>query len=208
MLQGLEKQNRRSIRLKGFNYSRNGAYFVTLCTKERESLFGKILEGEMVTNDAGQVIRTVWNDLPEHYPHVELDQFIVMPNHIHGILLLVGAGLKPALDKVNDANVQNRFGLKPNWAGLKPAPTGKRHGLSEVIRGLKTFSARQINRERNMPGRPVWQRTYYDRIIRNETELNRIREYIINNPLKWHLDRDNPTGMPDDREKRFWKDFS
>jgi REP element-mobilizing transposase RayT len=81
-------------------------------------------------------------------------------------------------------------------AGLKPAPTEKRHGLSEIIRGFKTFSSRRINELRNNPGCPVWQRNYYERVFRNENELARAREYIVNNPLKWELDKENPINCP------------
>jgi putative transposase len=112
----------------------------------------------------------VWNELPNHYPCVTCDTFVVMPNHIHGIIV------------VRDTIV---------GAGLKPAPT--RHGLPEIIRGFKTFSARRINDLRESPGIPIWQRNYYEHIIRNEEELARIREYTANNPLQWENDRENPS---------------
>ena len=157
----------KSLRLRGYDYSRTGAYFVTMCTQNRANLFGKIVKNEMRLNVYGRMVQEVWNGLPWHYPHVVLDAFVIMPNHIHGIVVLsVGAG-------------------------LKPAPT--RHSLPEIVRAFKTFSARQINESRHTPGTPVWQRNYYEHIIRNQAALNRIRQYIIDNPGHWEKDRENPT---------------
>jgi putative transposase len=164
----LEKHRRRSIRLKGYDYSQAGAYFVTMVTRERTCLFGEIVNGQTRLNDAGRVVQRVWNDLPNCYPRVECDAFVVMPNHIHGILVL-GATV---------------------GAGFKPAPT--RHGLFEIIRGFKTFSARRINEMRDASGTPMWQRNYYEHVVRDEDELTRIREYVLSNPLQWENDRENP----------------
>jgi putative transposase len=185
----VSKHHRRSIRLRGYDYAQAGAYFVTIVTRDRVCLFGEVINGEMRLNDRGGLIHSVWDELPDHYPGVKCDAFIVMPNHVHGIIVLaneggvgesdVGAGLKPA-----------RTGLRPTTApgaALNPAPT-----LSEIIRGFKTFSARRINQLRHMPATPVWQRNYYEHIVRGESELNRIREYIANNPLQWEFDQENP----------------
>ena len=168
-----DKHHRRSIRLREYDYSQAGAYFVTICTKDRESIFGEIAGGEMRLNSFGKMVQTCWLDLPRHYPHVELDAFVIMPNHIHGIVVLTYVG-----------------------AGLKPAPT---HGLSEIIRGLKTFSSRRINDSRNTVGTPLWQRNYYEHIIRNETDLDNIRQYIMDNPIKWGEDENNPRNIGRDR---------
>ncbi len=165
------KRQRKSIRLKDYDYSQAGAYFVTSCVKERECLFGQIVDENMILNEYGKIVLSCWNDLPNHYSHVRLDAFQIMPNHVHGIVFIVGAGLKPAPTS---------------------GPTTKRHGLPEIVRAFKTFSARGINESRRTPGEPIWQRNYFDRIIRDENELNRILEYIIYNPLKWEEDKDNP----------------
>ena len=159
--------HRRSIRLQEFDYSFVGAYFVTICAWNRECLFGDVADGEMRLNDLGRVVESVWLALPEHYAGIQLNVNVIMPNHFHGIVNIVGAG-------------------------LKPAPTGKQHGLSEIVRGFKTFSSRRINEIRNNPGCPVWQRNYYERVIRNDIELSLAREYIVNNPLKWDTDDNNP----------------
>jgi len=160
--------SRHSIRLKDYDYSQLGAYFVTICTENRESLFGKIVESEIVLSLFGKIVHDYWGNLPNHYRNVELDLFIIMPNHIHGIVVLN-----------NDNPVKNNS-------------EDKLHGLAEVMRGFKTFSARQINQQRNTPGNAVWQRGYYDHIIRGEESLQKIRDYIESNPLKWEFDRDNP----------------
>ncbi len=180
MSENFEKNNRRSLRLSGYDYSQNGAYFVTVCTRNRESLFGEIEDGNMFLNSYGQIVSDVWSHLPDHYFHVQSDQFVVMPNHIHGIIVsnrdVVGAGLKPAR--------------------TKPAPTDgsiKIHALPEIIRGFKTFSSRRINEMRGTPATQFWQRNYYEHVIRNGADLNSIRQYIIDNPARWETDRENPS---------------
>ncbi len=169
------KHHRRSIRLKGYDYTQTGAYFVTICTQNRECLFGEIVDGFMRLNGLGAVVRACWHDLPHHYARVKLDAFVVMPNHVHGIIVLTH---------------------KTVGAGFKSAPTitmtVKNHGLPEIVRAFKTFSSRRVNEIRNTPGTPVWQRNYYETIIRNEESLNHIRKYITNNPLRWATDRQNP----------------
>jgi putative transposase len=175
-----EIHHRRSIRLKEYDYSQSGAYFVTMCAWQRECLFGEIKDGEILLNAYGELVMKCWNDLPNHYHHARLDEFVVMPNHVHGIIMInVGAGLKPALFE------------KAQGAGLKPAPT-RQHGLQEIVRAFKSFSSRRINDMRNTTDIPVWQRNYYEHIIRDERELHTIREYIKYNPLKWDEDEENP----------------
>ena len=155
--------------------AQSGSYFVTICTYDRQLLFGDVTNGEANLNEFGQIVESAWFDLINHYPHVELDEFIVMPNHVHGIVVL-----PESVD-----------------AGLKPAPTTKqiKHGLPEIVRGLKTFSSRRINSMRGAPGTPVWQRGYYDHIIRNENDLAQIRHYTKYNALKWADDRYNPANQ-------------
>lgn len=166
-----EIHHRRSIRLKGYDYSQAGAHFVTICTQSRKCLFGEITDKEMRLNEAGIILQAAWDALPDHYPFVELDAWIIMPNHVHGIIVLG--------DEVE--------------AGLKPAPTTKtRHELSEIVRALKSFSSRRINERHRTSGEKLWQRNYWEHIVRNESELNRSREYIRNNPAQWELDKLHP----------------
>ncbi|MDF5723751.1 MAG: hypothetical protein PUP91_25460 [Rhizonema sp. PD37] len=184
--------HRRSIRLKGYDYSQPGAYFITICTHQRECLFGEILNGQMQLNNFGRIIQLHWGNLQKHHLHIKLDEFVVMPNHLHGIIILfneiqmfVGAGLNATFTSQTEKTI------------IKPAPTAanigksinyQQKGIPEILRGFKTFSARQINNILCQQGVPLWQRNYYEHIIRNESELNRIREYIVNNPQKWTED--------------------
>jgi putative transposase len=168
-------ERKSSPRLKGFDYSQPGGYFVPICTAQRVCLFGEIIEGQMVLNPLGEIVLHAWMTLPTHYSHVKLDEIIVMPNHIHGIVML----LEDRRDRFRNLSLR----------GLHQQ---KRHGLSEIIRGFKTWSARRINQIQNTPGTPVWQRSFYDHIIRDDDDLNRIRSYIIENPLTWNQDRNNP----------------
>ncbi|MFN3481336.1 MAG: transposase, partial [Thermodesulfovibrionales bacterium] len=172
--------HRRSIRLKDYDYSQAGAYFVTICTYKRQCLFGHIINGKMVLNEYGQCVEYTWKDLINHNFNILLDTFAIMPNHVHGIVILQDID-----------NNKHTVG-----AGSEPAPT-KKPLLFEIVRQFKTFSARRINQLRNSSGIPLWQRNYYEHIIRNEDELNKIREYIINNPLKWELDIENPERKKD-----------
>jgi putative transposase len=144
---------RRSIRLPGYDYSSAGAYFITICTHRREHLFGEILAGEMQENKSAHIVRSHWFQLPRYYANLTVDEFVIMPDHIHGILI------------------------------LQESPKTK--SIPEIIQGFKTFSARAINRLREQKGIPVWQRNYYEIIIRTESGLDPVRQYIINNPQNW-----------------------
>ncbi len=183
------------MRLRGYDYSTPGAYFVTICSWQRKCMFGEVVDDEVRPNEIGQAIAETWARLSQHYSSVELDEFIVMPNHIHGVILLK----EPASDVAGDR------------AGLKPAPTPnqrRRHGLPEVVRGFKTFSARRINSLRGNPGAPVWQRNYYEHVVRNEEELNRIRQYVRDNPVKWSDDVDNPKNIAYSIDARIFRPAS
>ena len=172
---------RKQLRLRHYDYTQTGSNFVTICTHDRRCILGNVVDGKMLLSDAGKVVSECWNDLPNHYQHIELGEFIVMPNHVHGIVVITGSA-------------EGLTSKKPQ-AGFKPAPTA-RHSLSEVIRGFKTFSGRRINRLTNSTGQPVWQRNFYEHVIRDETSLHTIREYIVNNPAKWSEDRYNPRNLP------------
>jgi putative transposase len=159
-----EKHHRRSIRLPGFDYSQTGVYFVTFCTLDREYLLGQVTDGEMILNPAGKTLWHLWGELPERFPTVSLDAFTVMPNHVHGIIVINLA----------------------SGGAASGAPT-----LGDIIRAYKSIAAIAINRLLGRVGQPLWQRNYYEHIIRDDESLNRIREYISSNPLRWHLDREN-----------------
>jgi REP element-mobilizing transposase RayT len=154
--------------------------------------------GEMRLSRYGETVQFNWGNLPKRYPNIELDAFIVMPNHVHGIIILIDELERASLENLS-AEMQG-FLVKPTPPQTaKIAATqssiavrAKSHGLPEIIRGFKTFSARRINQIRGTAGLPVWQRDYYEHIIRNEESLHKIREYIINNPLSWQQDQLHP----------------
>ena len=285
-----ERHRRRSMRLKGYDYSQAGAYFVTICTQGRACLFGEVVDGEMRLNDAGRMVVAEWERLPALFPNVVLDAFVVMPNHIHGIVILtdpaddatdgataigatiggattgraatggattrvapttagddatpVGAGLVPALSTMaRDDAIPVGAGLvpAPSTAQSVPAPSTpapstpatpapapstpatpapappvpapptpapsvpaptlgdvigafKSRVTVEYIRGVKTFGWTPFDRR-------LWQRNYYEHIIRNEEALNRIRRYIVENPIRWAFDRENPFAVEIESEE-------
>ena len=186
--------HRQSIRLRDYDYSWAGAYFVTACVLQRKCLFGEIIDGKMILTETGRIVMATWSDIPNHYKNISLDESIIMPNHIHGIITIAEVNSGGNGRVANPPLRINATGKDLNSveAGLKPAHVEKQYGLPEIIRGFKTFSSRRINVLRNNPGCSIWQRNYYERVIRNEQELTNAREYIVNNPLKWELDKENP----------------
>jgi REP element-mobilizing transposase RayT len=186
-----DRHHRHSIRLKDHDYSQAGTYFVTICTHNRECLFGEIRDGEMRLNEPGIMVMSGWEQLNERFPEVKIDAHVVMPNHIHGIIWLEGAPLVGALDDRNRATTR-RTPTDENGATTRVAPT-----LGNVIGAFKSITTDEYIRGVKMlgwapfPGR-VWQRNYYEHVIRNEKTLNAIREYIDLNPLMWTNDPDNP----------------
>jgi putative transposase len=168
-----EKHHRRSIRLKGYDYTRSGGYFITICTHQKSCLFAAIANKQLVLNRFGHLASECWQAIPQHFPGVELDEFIVMPNHIHGILIMTNNRQAMALPNP----YQGKFG--------KPIPGS----ISIIIGSFKSAVSKQINILRNSKGVLVWQRNYYEHIIRDDESLNRIRNYIINNPLAWKNDK-------------------
>jgi putative transposase len=189
-----QKHHRRSIRLKGYDYTQPGAYFVTIVAWGRKEIFGQIHDGNMVLNRCGQIVMRTWQGLPCYYPNVVLGEFCVMPNHVHGIIQLVepdwrwGGSFATAV--AGPDPVMNKRGQEP--AGGETRPYDMRHGLPEIVRAFKSYSARQVNYLRHTPGSPVWQRNYYERVVRNEDELRQMAAYILNNPLGWETDDENP----------------
>src|SRR3989338_4418844 len=159
---------RKRLRLPDYDYSSEGAYFVTICTQNRQCLFSNITDGEIRLNEAGKMNQTRWQQLPQRFDNILLDEFIIMPNHVHGI-------------------------IKIAEAGTRPAPT-----LGAVIGVFKSITTHDyiLNvQHHNWPPFPgkLWQRNYYEHIIRNESELNRIRQYILDNPINWDQDPENIT---------------
>ena len=215
-------KNRQTIRLQGYNYSLPGAYFVTICVQHKRCLFGEIINGKMILNKIGEIIKTQWLSLPTRFSNITLDEFIIMPNHIHGIIIIapvpeinVGATLAVARNEIavakqTDNNVKqmgyNNKRATPviKWAmpvikraTTRVAPTDNlktnNFTIGQIIGAFKSLCVTNYlkyikNNLANMPLNRLWQRNYYEHIIRNEIELNNIRQYIKNNPIKWQND--------------------
>lgn len=196
-----EKHHRRSIRLKEYDYTLPGAYFVTICTEKRKCLFGEISNDTMQLNKSGTIIHTCWNNIPKHFVHARLDAYIIMPNHIHGIIIITerdcnnnANGRGEAFSTSNE--LRQNF-VTENASPLHPHLMNQPHGtfsgsLGAIMQNFKSVSTRKINQSNNTPGVTLWQRNYYEHIIRNENSLNIIRRYIMYNPLMWAYDMDNP----------------
>lgn len=186
--------HRRSIRLKGYDYTQPGAYFVTMVTYQRDEIFGEIGNGEMKLSPLGKIVQEEWFRSAEIRKEIQLfeDEFVVMPNHGHGIVWIVdntvGAdGVRPNIERTPAMRPNSRN--VPTLASLRRAP----RSLGSFIAGFKASVTSRAKRELNMTG--TWQRNYYDHLIRNDRELKNIRWYIANNPLHWQLDRDNLLNM-------------
>ncbi len=170
--------HRRSIRLRGYDYSQAGAYFVTVCTQNRECLFGNIVASKMQLNAAGLMILRWYAELPNKFPDSECNKFICMPNHVHFIVINVGADLRVRPDAAPATNKGEHVGSP----------------LRRVVQWFKTMTTNEYIRGVKRNGWPsfsgkLWQRNYWEHIVRNETELDRIREYIRNNPAQWESDK-------------------
>jgi len=176
---------RRSLRLQGFDYSQPGAYFVTMCTDGRRPLFGEVLDNRVVLAPAGKIVAQAWEWLADQYTSLELDAWVLMPNHLHGILVIH-----------DDAYLGiGRGGSRPSTCGFGQvtAPTPSiRKPIGSLVGAFKTVSTKDVNVLRGRPGARLWQRGYYERVLRDEGELRRARNYIINNPAQRSLDRENP----------------
>ena len=170
-----EIHHRRSIRYKGYDYTSAGAYFVSIVAQGRLCLFGEVVDGEMRLNGAGEMVRRVWDGMPERIPYVVMDEFVVMPNHVHGVIF-IGQPLARAAGHTGGAPM-----------------------LGEVVGAFKSVSTVEYGKGVKGSGwqrfeRRLWQRNFFERIVRNEHELGQIREYIVKNPMNWESDWENPTG--------------
>ena len=173
--------DRRSIRMKGADYSRPGIYFLTICSEGGRCLFGRIGSGCIRLSTLGEIVRECWMNIPEHFSRVHLDEFVIMPNHVHGVLVLrpvVGAQHSCALSDV-----------------AKRTPRVKPNSVSAIVRSFKAIVTRRAHEELSWAGE-VWRRNYFERIVRGGDELGEIRRYIIDNAKRWEWDRENLTGNP------------
>lgn len=177
-----QKHHRKSIRLKGYDYSQAGAYFVTLVTYQRDCLFGEIRDATMFLNDFGKIADECWRAIPDHFPFVELGAHVIMPNHVHGIIVIHADGF--ALQHVGATQCVAPTPIITRPTGPKPK------SLGAIIGSFKSAVSYRINKEYNATG--IWQRNYYEHIIQNEKDLQHITDYIEMNPSRWDEDDENP----------------
>jgi len=197
LLKNKKKPNRRSIRLKHYDYSQPGLYFITICTQNKENLFGKIENGKMILNDAGTMVNRIWLEIPTIFANTRLHQYIVMPNHFHAIVEItfstVGAEsisalfVKPECQSNLGADIESR-------ADIESAPTVVGVSLPKIVQTFKRYTTIEyikMVKQNILPRfeKRIWQRNYYEHIIRNEKSYLEIAEYIISNPLKWEDDK-------------------
>ena len=160
--------DRKSPRFKYYNYNSQGYYFITVCVKNMIHVFGEIKNGKMILNKYGIIAEQCLLDLPNHYNRCKIDYYVIMPNHVHVIII------------IDDCNRRE---------GSATLPPNERHGITEVLRGFKTFSSIKISNSLSPGEKFCWQKSFYDHIIRNEKELYEIRKYIEQNPVKWDLEK-------------------
>ncbi len=174
-------KSRQSLRLSNYDYSQPGYYFVTICTKGMSCWLGAIKNNAVELSSIGKAAQECWLNIPRHFPHVELDEYIVMPNHVHGIIIINPVGVQ----NINPVGVQNFEPLQQNkFQHIIPL------SLGSIVRGFKIGVTQWCRRYGHID--LEWQRNYYDHIILNEKALQKIREYIQNNPANWAEDRNNP----------------
>ncbi len=187
-LQIANRQHRRSIRLRGYDYSSTGIYFITLCAHQREMIF---LDDRIQT-----IVKTAWNRIPKIFSHVHLDEWILMPNHLHGILVFQSGARHLQSGSIEQPMAEGsvRSGIQLPVVNASPLPGGPLifGSLGAIIGNFKSITARRINGYRKTPGAPIWQRNYFEHIIRSDASLERHRKYIRDNPQNWIYDEDNP----------------
>ena len=209
-----EKHHRRSIRLKGYDYTREGAYYFTICCHQRRCLLGGIEADVMHLNIVGATVKAVWESLPHHFPLIELDAFVLMPNHVHGIIVITdnpgncnpnrnnnlnpnlnsdcrGEAFVPISEDTPPRNLSTNASPFPESNDTSP-PRGTQSGsIGAILQNFKSVATRRVNRITRNSG-TLWQRNYHEEIIRNEKAYENIRRYIVENPLNWDEDEENP----------------
>ncbi|MDE0331947.1 MAG: hypothetical protein OXL41_08765 [Nitrospinae bacterium] len=195
-------KSRKPNRLKGYDYTQAGCYFVTVCAQDRRCLFGDIIEDQMVLNEAGMMVAHWWSKTESKFPHVDLGEYVLMPNHIHGIVVIVGADprVRPHdkdPESSKDERIEQRQQEEHQQDGFQNQGGHMGPPLQEIIQWFKTMTTNEYIKEVKTGRFPpfekrIWQRSFYDHVIRDDDDLGRIREYIQNNPLQWAIDEENP----------------
>lgn len=190
-----ERHHRRSIRLQGYDYSQAGAYYVTICTQGRVCWLSTIVQGEVEFSTLGCIVDDTWQALPARFPQVDLDAFVVMPNHVHAIIVITDVLPEDGARRPDSVGV----GQALPTARL-PHPSGKTGNprvaptVGDVVGAFQSISARKCNRVLERRGR-FWQRNYYEHIVRDDADLARLRDYIAANPGRWAEDKNNPANI-------------
>jgi REP element-mobilizing transposase RayT len=196
-----QKHHRRSIRLKGYDYSQEGAYYVTIVTWRRDFLFGEIVNQEMMLSQYGEIVQKWWQEIPVHFSNVETGAFVIMPNHVHGIIYIFEErrGTVPvpeddgenSISQNDDMSGENLGGETPPLRGFDGIPT-----LGQIVAYFKYQSTKEMNKADNTGTvTKFWQRNYYEHIIRDETDLQNKTDYIESNPRLWDEDDENPVNV-------------
>jgi REP element-mobilizing transposase RayT len=175
--------HRKSIRLRGYDYSQPGAYFITICTHQRQSLFGDIVDGVMMLNTAGNIAHDEWKNISDIRHDVSLCEFVIMPNHMHGIINVGAHCMRPMNNDMNSMNNMHSVSGNQQSGRVQRAPT-----VGDIVRGYKSAVTKRLWESCGNQGHPVWQRNYHEHIIRNEQAYQNIAEYIRANPQKWQDD--------------------
>ena len=198
-----QKHHRRSIRLQGYDYTQEGGYFVTIMAYQRECLLGEIVNSEMTLSKFGLVAKIQWDKLPKRFPNIELGPFVVMPNHVHGIIQIINESRRGAAGN-NDIRRGIAKGLKDSDPGSSRYAPSHEFGkmipgsIPAIIRSYKSSVAYRINLMRGTKGLPVWPRNYYEHVIRDHEDWDRIHWYIKSNPSMWVKDKENPLDTKND----------
>jgi len=194
-----DTHHRQSIRLKGYDYSRPGSYFVTICVNGRRTLLGQIINAKIHLSEAGIMVRDIWHQIPDHYSSFDLDEFVVMPNHIHGIIRI-------------KKSVFARIGQGQGTGQARGPATPNSLSLPDIVHRFKTLTTKKYadgvkNRDWPHFHKRFWQRNYHEHIIRSDQRLAVIRRYIRRNPENWEMDTENPNQIPSAEKRKFWTTF-
>jgi REP element-mobilizing transposase RayT len=205
-----KRHHRRSVRLRGCDYSRPGAYFVTINVKGGECALGDVVDGYVQCTDLGRIAHDFWAQVPVRFPYVSIDQFVVIPNHVHAIIVIHevapadktersarrGRVVPPRESTPPQSNARRGRGHPAPDTDTANMPRRRRATLGHIIAFYKYETTRQINARRGNEPAPFWQRSFYDHVVRDRRGLDAIRAYIANNPLHWELDPDHPNNLP------------
>ena len=184
-----DQHHRRSIRLPQYDYAQPGVYFVTICAHEHECVLGEIVDGAMILNEWGIIVDRLWDDVSAHFHGVAVDAQVIMPNHAHANIVIVRHPLRRG--EVASPSMATTRGDMQDGENPPLQPT-----LGQIVAYYKYQTTKAINLMRGMLGAKFWQRNYWEHVIRNEVEMNRIREYIETNPERWDEDQLHPAAKP------------